>query len=273
MRPVHARHLLLALGAVHLASGHVTPFATAVFPSAVLAECARRWPSPRWLYAALLASLVAVVVPLYQSPTHVAYVIEYVPTYLLSLVLVPALERHRAPAFAAGAAFASALTWHPAPMYVVFLYFFVRDVGTTALPWRAHFTQAMSGILAIYFAHCIAHDIQFAYFAAYPQFHWYGIVDSAWTYVPRVCLEFGVILAAQAHARGRTSSVIALALIAPTLALLMAHTGHVGITTGCFGWEHPLAYNNELVVVVYLLAIAPWVWPMMRACKRTGLRP
>jgi hypothetical protein len=242
-----------------------------ILVGATLGECARRWPSTRWLYAAVATAIAMLAWQLQGAWFGVQSLNEHVPPLLIALVLLPALHRHRAPAFAGGAALVSTFAWHPLTPTLLYGFLFMRDIGKTpTTPSRAHFTLAMMAILAVRFGHIVATDLSYAYTAVDPPARgWF--CDGPWTFVPRVLLELSVLVAARAHIQGRTWSIALLALTAPALQLLVTHTQ---MPMSCFGdccFGHPLGGSNTPFIILFALAITPWLPPIVRACRQGSL--
>lgn len=238
-----------------------------------LGECARRWPSTRWLYAAVATSLALTTAELVSAWRHVLVVYEHLPGLALALVLTPVLHRYRAPGFAAGAAIASIATAHPAASMALYTFLFIRDVGMTpTTPARAHFTLTMMGILAVRVGLFVADDFRFAYMATDPSVLDHVTCDGPWTFVPRVLLEMSIVGAALAHIQGRTWSLVVLALAGPLLLCLVAITRMPVWCFYCgdFCVGHDLAGNSTPYAVLLALILAPWLPPLVRAWRTQG---
>lgn len=235
---------------------------------ALLGEGARRWPSPRWLYAAVAGAFGVLALHLRDVWQLAPWLYEHLPALLVALVLLPALQRDRAPAFAAGAVFFSALAPHPAASTILYAFIFTRDVGASpATPKRAQLTLAVMGMLAVYFGQLVAMDFNFAFIASQPQMHW-ARCDGPLTFIPRVVLELSIVAAARAHIAGRTWSVAALALAMPLLLVMASHTDlPMRSSGGCITYAHDLYGDNSLFVMLFALVIAPWLPPIVRALR------
>ncbi|MFT5357821.1 MAG: hypothetical protein ACI9KE_005058 [Polyangiales bacterium] len=158
----------------------------------------------------------------------------------------------------------------------------VRDHGqTNGITERQHIALLGCGFLAGIFVFSLSFDVAatVAYDAPFDMRFDQRIGFMGDAPLPR-CLRMAtealLIVACFTHSQGRTWGVLALVLFLPILAV---QADWPGIETphywggGCFSAKHPLA---ELVLETpaAILAIGPWLWPIIRSLqpRRSGER-
>ncbi|MFK8004080.1 MAG: hypothetical protein AB8H86_31230 [Polyangiales bacterium] len=203
----------------------------------------------------------------------------------LPLVFLAFVSRERAPTFVLGfllAGLSLADLWNQHLLFAVFL--LARDFNhLREMAERQAVALLGTGLIAGFLVLSLSFDLaaSFEYDPNYAVGFEYGFFESRphgfvgdapiprWT---RMLTEALLIVACLAHLRGRTWGVLGLACLLPVLAYQIRSVGiqypfYSGIGI-CFSARHPLR-DTVLEKSVALLAIGPWLWPMLRSLARS----
>lgn len=200
----------------------------------------------------------------------------------LPLVFLAFVSRERAPTFVLGfllAGLALADLWNQHLLFAVFL--LARDFNHLSdMAERQAVALLGTGLITGFLVLSLSFDLA-ATFEYDPSYaigfehgfdRTHGFVGDApiprWT---RMLTEALLIVACLAHLRGRTWGVLGLACLLPVLAYQIRVGIEYPFYSGigiCFSARHPLR-DTVLEKSVALLAIGPWLWPMLRSLARS----